>query len=122
MIEWPQRVEKRLSEPGVGRQIFTTSPRLTARAGRSPPRSRQHEVHIPAATFRAHEPLVPFRDWGVGAVTSRQLGRARLDLMPAIAAPNDYSHLGCRRAVESCWWAAVGFHPRRRYRPLLGGS
>jgi hypothetical protein len=35
---------------------------------------------------------------------------ARLGLVTTIAAPDDYSCLGLRRAPEGRWWAAVGFH------------
>jgi hypothetical protein len=104
------------SEPGVEHQIFTTSLVSTVSAGRSPPRSRQHEVHIPAAAFRAYEPLVPFRDWGRSAVARRQLGSIRLDLVA-----DDPGTRG-RSAAERRWRAGVGFHRRRLYRPLLGGS
>src|SRR6516164_4563832 len=55
-------------------QILTTIPAESIRS-RSPLRSGQHHVGLPAAALRTHQPLAPVEHGDVGAVAGGHLGR-----------------------------------------------
>jgi hypothetical protein len=58
-------------------------------------------VDVSAAAFRADEPLAPFRDRHLGAITLRLLGSIRLDLVLARLAPHGGPHRPWRRRRAS---------------------
>jgi hypothetical protein len=52
-------------------------------------RAGDDEIDLPTAALTADEPLMPVRDRQIGAIVQRHRGRVGLDLIPAIAAPDD---------------------------------
>jgi len=53
----------------------------------------EHEIDAPAAALRTNQSPDPIAYRQIGTVTSNLLGRVGLDLMPAIAAPDNQPHL-----------------------------
>jgi hypothetical protein len=74
-----------------------------------PLRPGHDHIDFAAAASRTGEPLAPIEDGRFGAVPSGHVGWVGLDLMPTIAAPNDYSRLGRRSPAERRGRAAIGF-------------
>ena len=66
-----------------------------------PPFGPAHDhVDVPATACRAHQPLSPRRDRGLGAISLRLSGGIRLDPMLARLAPGDEAHPGLSRVGE----------------------
>jgi hypothetical protein len=80
----------------------------------APPLAGDDEIDPSAAALAADKPLVPIRDGHLGAVAFRHLGRAGLDLVAAIEAPDDKPNARGRSVAERHRRAAVGAHITER--------
>jgi len=67
-----------------------------------------HHVDIPAAAFRAHQPLAPVGYGRLGAIPLGHLSRIGLDAVPAGLAPDDEPNIG-RAALPSVIAVCVRF-------------
>jgi hypothetical protein len=59
---------------------------------RSPLRSGEYHIDLPAAALRTHQPLAPIEHGRFGAVPGSHLGGIGFDLIPAFLAPHDEPH------------------------------
>jgi hypothetical protein len=62
--------------------------------------ARDHEIDLAATALAADEPLVPVGDGQLGTVARCHRGGVGLDLVPAIAAPDDQPDAGSRGAAQ----------------------
>jgi hypothetical protein len=77
--------------PRAGRPVYPTAtsrPRLPALG------SADDHIDLSAAALGADQPRVPIRDGHLRAVALGHLGGVGLDLMAAIEAPQDQTHMG----------------------------
>src|SRR5438270_815044 len=65
----------------------------------SPVITGHHHVYLPAAAFRADQPLPPLRNGHLSAVPFGLLGGIRFDLMPTLSSPYDQANAGSRRTA-----------------------
>ena len=112
------------NERGGNRYVrpTATAPHLDSTESRPPTGCQASDLHdylfaspghdhidLTAAAFGADQPLAPIGHGRLGAVPSSHLGGIGLDLMAAIAAPNDETNAGRGRASERSGRPWLGF-------------
>lgn len=66
------------------------------------PRTADHEIDVPTAAARAHQPFLPIEKRQVGTIASDLFGYIGLDPMPARLAPDDQVEIRLQGATERC--------------------
>jgi hypothetical protein len=69
-----------------------------------------HHINFVAPAMGTDQPLSPFGNGSLGAVSSRHFGGIGLNLMSAFEAPDDEPNTGSRRAAECHRRAGFGLH------------
>src|SRR4051794_11673109 len=95
---------QKLADPLLRGWFSAKMPQSTAALERDgpalPSRAADHEIDVPAAAARAHEPLLPVEKRQVGTVASDLFGQVGLDLMGARLAPHDQGQMGIKGGAE----------------------